>query len=314
MFNFTYPLIIILGMLLFVGCSPLPNKNLTTPTMNDFAPRLGLIASNSRYLTDLEQSIYQQINQYRQSRNLPPLKLDTRISQQAKIYSERIANGTINFKNNRLEERLQIIKEEIPYQMATANVSFNQGYAEPATQTVQGWIRSSGNRQNIEGDFDLTGIGISINDQGEYYFTQIFIKEVPVITAASLRNLEQQVHRQVNQYRKSLNLPPLRLDSRISDQSRIHSQWMARGEVPFSHDGFNRRVREIGQNISYRSAAENVAFNQGHSDPATVAVKGWIKSPGHHKNMVGYFDLTGIGVSRNNKGEYYFTQIFIKQR
>jgi uncharacterized protein YkwD len=30
--------------------------------------------------------------------------------------------------------------------------------------------------------------------------------------------------------------------------------------------------------------------------------------------MEGNFDLTGIGVSKNAKGEYYLTQIFIKRR
>jgi uncharacterized protein YkwD len=42
--------------------------------------------------------------------------------------------------------------------------------------------------------------------------------------------------------------------------------------------------------------AENVASNQGYENPDNTAVKGWIKSPGHQQNMVGEFDLTGIGV------------------
>jgi uncharacterized protein YkwD len=125
--------------------------------------------------------------------------------------------------------------------------------------------------------------------------------------------LEQSFYQQVNQYRKSRNLPPLALDNRISVQARVHSEAMASGRVPFSHNGFDDRVKIISRSISYRSAAENLAYNQGYSDPTKQAVEGLIKSPGHRKNMEGNFNLTGVGVSKNAQGEYYFTQIFIKR-
>jgi uncharacterized protein YkwD len=89
---------------------------------------------------------------------------------------------------------------------------------------------------------------------------------------------------------------------------------MASGQVPFSHQGFEERVRLSTKSIPFRSAAENVAYNQGFSDPGRQAVQGWIKSSGHRKNMEGNFNLTGIGVSKNARGEYYFTQIFIRRR
>ena len=131
--------------------------------------------------------------------------------------------------------------------------------------------------------------------------------------SSSLKALEQSIHQQVNEYRQSRNLPPLSLDSRISEQAKLHSQAMAKGEVPFSHEGFDQRVKAIAKSIPYRSAAENVAFNQGYSDPATQAVQGWLKSPGHLKNIEGDFDLTGISAIKNNQDEYYFTQIFIRR-
>ncbi len=126
--------------------------------------------------------------------------------------------------------------------------------------------------------------------------------------------MEESVHQQVNQYRQSRNLPPLKLDARISEQCRIHSQAMASGEATFSHNGFEDRVKAIAKSISYRKAAENLAYNMGYSKPGEQAVEGWIKSPGHRKNMEGDFDITGVGITKNAKGEYYLTQIFIKRR
>lgn len=126
--------------------------------------------------------------------------------------------------------------------------------------------------------------------------------------------LEQSVHQQVNQYRSSRNLPPLKLDPQISQQARIHSEGMASGKVAFSHDGFEGRAKAIAKSLPYRSVAENVAYNQGYSNPGGQAVQGWIESPGHRENMEGDFDLTGMGITKNAKGEYYFTQIFLKGR
>ncbi|MBH8554582.1 CAP domain-containing protein [Nostocaceae cyanobacterium CENA357] len=121
--------------------------------------------------------------------------------------------------------------------------------------------------------------------------------------------LEKSVFDQINRYRAAKKLSKLKLNANISRQARIHSQNMARGKVPFSHQGFELRVKAIP--LPYNSAAENVAFNQGYSNPASQAVIGWLESPGHLKNLQGNFNLTGIGVAANKQGEVYLTQIFV---
>ncbi|MDZ8240963.1 MAG: CAP domain-containing protein [Nostoc sp. ChiQUE01a] len=122
--------------------------------------------------------------------------------------------------------------------------------------------------------------------------------------------IEQSVFTQINNYRSSKGLPKLTRNSAIDNQARIHSQNMASGKVAFGHTGFQERLKAI--RISYRGAAENVAYNQGYSDPATQAVQGWLKSPGHLANIVGNYNLTGVGVASNSKGQIYFTQIFLR--
>lgn len=131
-------------------------------------------------------------------------------------------------------------------------------------------------------------------------------------TTNSIDAVEKAVYSQVNQYRASKGLPPLTVSVRMSEQARIHSQNMASGKVAFGHQGFQQRVTAVA--IPYSSAAENVAYNQGYSEEATAAVQGWIKSTGHRQNMEGNFNLTGIGVATNAKGQYYFTQMFIRSR
>ncbi|MFW6295874.1 MAG: CAP domain-containing protein [Halothece sp.] len=130
----------------------------------------------------------------------------------------------------------------------------------------------------------------------------------------SLSNIEQSVLEQINQYRRSQDLAPLTPNPTLTQLAREHSEAMASGRVRFSHAGFQERAQVISQRIGYRRIAENVAYNYGNQDPATVAVEGWLKSPGHLQNIRGQFNLTGIGVAKNAKGEYYFTQLFVQSR
>lgn len=131
-------------------------------------------------------------------------------------------------------------------------------------------------------------------------------------SAPTVASLERSVFQQINQYRQQQGLAALRTNRTITQQARQHSQTMANSGV-LSHDGFDGRVATIGRTIRYRSAAENVAYNVGFNNPTAQAVTGWLNSPGHLENIVGNFNLTGIGAARNSRGEYYFTQIFIQR-
>ena len=130
--------------------------------------------------------------------------------------------------------------------------------------------------------------------------------------AAAISAMEQAVLQQINEYRRQKGLSVLTLNATISRQARIHSQDMARSHV-LSHDGFDARIQTISKSIPYRAAAENVAYNMGFANPDRQAIDGWLKSTWHRQNIEGNYGLTGIGVAKNAQGEYYFTQIFIRQ-
>ncbi|MGE5606897.1 MAG: CAP domain-containing protein [Bacteroidota bacterium] len=125
-----------------------------------------------------------------------------------------------------------------------------------------------------------------------------------------LNELELSVFEQINQYRAKQGLTPLVIDIQIVTQARNHSQNMAEGTVPFSHEGLEERAAATG--IKIESVSENVAYYQEVPDVATRVVNGWLQSEAHHKNIVGDFNLTGIGIIQNTSGRYYFTQIFIR--
>lgn len=340
-----YPLLLSLGsaMIGLIGCEsiePIPIQEIPitqSPTSNsNTIPTL----TDPVFLQALEEEIYRKINQYRLSKDLPPLKINPQITQQARIHSERMASGIIPLGHENLEQRLKIISFTTPHDKGVENLATHQDTTNPVQATIKQWLNNPQNLKNIEGKYDQTGIGVAQNSQGEYYFTQILIKEKPSIITRSpeinnslepwenpdpllqkasqdgqfLIALEQEINRRVNQYRLSKNLPPLTMNAEISHVARLHSQDMASKISTFSHDGFDNRAKKVGNTIPYQSFAENLAYIKGYPDLADVAVKGWINSPGHRKNMEGNFNLTGVGIAKNSEGEYYFTQLFLLQR
>lgn len=114
-----------------------------------------------------------------------------------------------------------------------------------------------------------------------------------------------------NQYRASKGLTPLRWNVGIASIAAKHAISMARGEAPFSHDGADERFgafRACG--VYYQTAAENLALNRGMWQVADAAVDGWIKSPGHERNLRGPFNQCGIGTAQSANGTFYLTQLF----
>lgn len=127
----------------------------------------------------------------------------------------------------------------------------------------------------------------------------------------NIPSVEASVFGQINKFRTSQGLRALMRNPAMDNQARIHSQNMANGTIPFSHIGFSQRIQASG--IPYQAAAENVATNRGYNDPATKAVQGWLMSSGHLNNIRGNYNLTGIGVATNSKGQVYLTQIFLRK-
>lgn len=129
-------------------------------------------------------------------------------------------------------------------------------------------------------------------------------KEVP-----SVNEMEDQVVRLVNNYRRSKGRPPLKSSPAMQKEAELHSLNMARGRIPLSHRGFEERIRHIREKTGVKGpSGENVA--EGYKTAREV-VDAWIKSPGHRRHMLGDFDLTGVGIVRARDGKLYFTQLFI---
>lgn len=125
--------------------------------------------------TALQESVLDYVNQYRNTKGLKPLQMVPMITAEAILHSRNMGTGKVPFSHNGFEQRMDRIMGQIKYANACAeNVAFGKFTAQ---EVVKRWIQSPGHKKNIEGNYNLTGVGIIRGKDGYPYFTQIFINQ-----------------------------------------------------------------------------------------------------------------------------------------
>jgi len=126
---------------------------------------------------DLEQEVYRLVNQHRSIEGFSRLRWSEEIAKECRIHSRNMASAKIRLSHDGFNARMMRVKKKIDFLRGAENVAFNEGVKDPAREAVNTWLKSSGHRANIEGGYDLTGVGVAKSKEGRYYFTQIFIKK-----------------------------------------------------------------------------------------------------------------------------------------
>jgi uncharacterized protein YkwD len=84
-----------------------------------------------------------------------------------------MANKKIPFGHDGFDGRMERLSKQLkPTYSFAENVAMG---ATTAQEVVTQWLNSPGHKKNIEGDYNLTGIGIVKGKDGNLYYTQIFI-------------------------------------------------------------------------------------------------------------------------------------------
>ncbi len=125
--------------------------------------------------TQLQQSVLDYVNQYRRGKGLAPFKMMPIITTEALKHSKNMADGRVAFGHDGFEGRADRLMSQIEQSNAIAeNVAYGKFSAQ---EVVNRWLQSAGHRKNIEGKFNLTGVGIIKRNDGYIYFTQIFLNK-----------------------------------------------------------------------------------------------------------------------------------------
>ncbi len=130
---------------------------------------------------EIALQVHTLINQHRIDQGYDSLLWNDVIAGQCYGHSRDMADGIVPFGHDGFSERIDYIAQELEISIAAAgeNVAYNMGMGDPAQAAVTAWLNSPGHRANIEGDYQLTGVGVACPDDDSitFYFTQIFVKD-----------------------------------------------------------------------------------------------------------------------------------------
>lgn len=124
--------------------------------------------------------------------------------------------------------------------------------------------------------------------------------------------LEKSVFTVTNQRRQARKKPALVSDPKLNQIALEHARNMAK-QRKMAHvlDGKNLQNRLTDARYKFRAYAENVAY--GYTSGKKV-VAGWMKSPGHRKNLLDESDAgythVGVAAVRRPGGRYFYCQVF----
>jgi len=123
-------------------------------------------------LEKMEAEILKLINKHRTGKGLNALTAHAAMATVAAEHSSNMAKRKTAFGHDGFDARVKKISASTGTLKAWAeNVARGQISAK---EVVNGWLNSPGHRKNIEGNYNLTGIGVVAGKNGELFFTQIF--------------------------------------------------------------------------------------------------------------------------------------------
>lgn len=122
-----------------------------------------------------EATIVRLVNEDRAVLGLAPLEVDPLLVAIALGHSADMAEGSVDFGHEGFEDRADRAIEELGVRRVGENVAVNNFRltASPG-RVLRDWLGSPPHRENIEGLFDLTGVGVVQSQDGRFFVTQMF--------------------------------------------------------------------------------------------------------------------------------------------
>jgi len=163
-----------LALSLAGGCSGLPEAALPGLPGAPPAPPATSPPAGPTY-PEVEARVHELINRHRASRRLAPLASDAAVAAVARRHSEQMAAGRTPFGHDGFDSRAAEIRRVQTFRAMAENVAYDSR-TPAAERLVASWLASPGHLSNIEGQFQVSGVGVARSPDGLYYATQIFLR------------------------------------------------------------------------------------------------------------------------------------------
>jgi uncharacterized protein YkwD len=158
------PVLALFAILTFSSCS--------TDSLDDKADELELSLIETQAKA-IEIEILDLINDHRISNGLSLLEDMSLVKSVAYSHTDYMVDNDVVSHDN-FYTRSNYLKANAGAKRVSENVAYGYGTAQGV---VNAWIRSESHKANLEGDFTNFDISAEKNEDGRWYFTNIFIKK-----------------------------------------------------------------------------------------------------------------------------------------
>lgn len=171
--------------LLVTSCEALPPElaeRLSDIQLPEIQPRdaASPLPVQTPQTAQMEEQIRQRINEIRRQQGLIELQANSKLAEVARRYSQQMAEQDFFSHTSPTGETpaQRVQAAGIVYRMVGENLFTSTNIPQPVNAAVEGWMDSSGHRENIlRSQYRETGIGIW-RDGETYYVTQLFLRSL----------------------------------------------------------------------------------------------------------------------------------------
>ncbi|WP_245603229.1 CAP domain-containing protein [Maribacter antarcticus] len=151
--------VFVLFVFIFGSCSTEPTDD--TPNIT---------ATN---VVGLEQEVLDIVNSHRSALETNTLIFSAIAYEYANTHTDYMINkGSLSHDN--FSSRASSIASKVEVQMVAENVAKDYSTAQDA---FIGWYESTNHKKTMEGDFTHTAVSVKEDEDGNFYYTQLFYKE-----------------------------------------------------------------------------------------------------------------------------------------
>lgn len=157
------PLLAIVALLGFTSCS-------TDTSVDDKINTIEVpVAPQAK---QIEIEIMELINAYRITEGLNPLNDHNTVKAVASTHTDYMIEVE-NVSHDNFFQRKQSLQANASANIVSENVAYGFSSAE---SVVNAWLNSPSHKENIDGDYTDFDVSAEKNNEGKWYFTNIFIK------------------------------------------------------------------------------------------------------------------------------------------
>lgn len=134
--------------------------------------------------SDNADRLHQSVNAHRRSLGKPPLRRHSGLDRLAYRHSRFMAAnrgkftlGSENISHHGFEDRALMAKRAYRMQAVAENVAGGKIEGDIPAALTRSWTKSSKHHDNLSQDWDATGLGVHVADDGMVYATQLFATE-----------------------------------------------------------------------------------------------------------------------------------------